>query len=134
MTPMVPKLLSSVCLSFQRSGEAQRVSIGVFYMEISLAPLGVPGSSIRLQTVSNSLLIKSIQVGDVEDYPAPPRHRASRLGDKVQVPAPHSEAGERRLLSAIQHFEPQRTVETDCSGHGRRRASLSSPTESFPLE
>ena len=113
----IPEALSSLSPSLQWFGEAQLVPVWISHVEISLPPLGIPGSSIGLQSITNGSLVKSINVGDVENYPSPPSPRAPALGDYVQVSTPNGKTSERGPFSAIQHSEPQCAVESDRPCH-----------------
>src|SRR6202161_3099618 len=54
-------------------------------------------------------VVKCVNIGNVEDYPAPPGPAPpGRLGDEIEIARPCSKAGESPLFAAMQKLNPQR--------------------------
>src|SRR5882757_8373190 len=87
-------------------------------MEEALTPFGVAGRSSWLAPRCERTVVKFINIGDIEDYAAPPGPAPrGRLGDEVEIACPCSKAGECRFFAAMQDLKPQRAIESDSSWH-----------------
>src|ERR1700688_688386 len=79
----------------QRPSEAEFVAVGVSQMEEALTPFGVAGRGSWLVSRCECTVVKCVNIGNVEDYPAPPRPAPLvRLGDEVEIARSCSKAGE----------------------------------------
>src|SRR5215470_1826627 len=104
--------------SMQGSREAELVAIEIGEVEIALPPLGIAGRGRGLQPRRKRLVVKCIDIGDIENYPSPPGPAFMiRLSNQVEITRSRLKAGERRFFAAVQDGEAQRTVKPDCARH-----------------
>ena len=98
----------------QGLGKTQFMAIGVGDVEISLAPAGVARGGIRVQAFCDRFLVQGIDIGHVEDRPAPPGPLPlAALGGEVQAGVAGTQAAERplhRRRSATESPVPGRTA------------------------
>src|ERR1700730_12872629 len=74
---------------------AEFVAVGVSQMEEALTPFGVAGRGSWLVSRCECTVVKCVNIGNVEDYPAPPGPAPpGRLGDEIEIARPCSKAGE----------------------------------------
>src|SRR5262245_14468709 len=96
------------------------MAIRIRQVEEPFSPRGVPGRTVRRQARRDGMGVEGINIGDVEDDPAPPRPLpAGGLGDQVQVAGPGVEAGEGGCLTAMAQAEAERLIEPHRASHVR---------------
>src|SRR6267154_3479924 len=79
----------------QRPSETEFVAIGVIEVEEALTPFGIARRGSRLVSRCECTVVKCVNIGNVEDYPAPPGPAPpGRLGDGIEIARPCSKAGE----------------------------------------
>src|SRR5207237_2259514 len=79
----------------QRPSETELVSVRIIQMEEALTPLGISGLASRLVSRGARALVKTVNIGNVEDCAPPPGPAPlSRLGNDVKITRPCSKAGE----------------------------------------
>ena len=79
----------------QRPSETEFVAVGVNEVEEALTPFGIVGHGSWLVSRRERTVVKSANIGNVEDYPPPPGPAPlGRLSDEVETARPCSKAGE----------------------------------------
>src|ERR1700747_306157 len=98
------------------------MAVGIGNMEEALAPFRIARRRLDRVAGSDQPGIQPVYIRVVEDHSAPPRPLPrSRLCDQVHKIAAGLEAGEARVLTAIQHGEPEHLIESARTPHVVRR-------------
>jgi hypothetical protein len=88
------------------------MAIGIGDVEISLAPAGVARGGIRRQAFRDRFLVQGIDIGHIEDRPAPPGPLPlAALGGQVQAGVARTQAAELRGIAAVAQREAECQVE-----------------------
>src|SRR5919197_150033 len=94
----------SLGLCTEQLGEAQLMTVGVFDVEISLAPRAISWR-LWIQPLAAQRVIERIGIVDAKDHAPPPTTSVCRGENEGQKRVPETVAGKGGLVAAIEHTE-----------------------------